>query len=171
MYGFSRIGTRLGVVAVSLLSVVAASHSDSFSASAASTMAQDQDSNGIKAIKSQPRDVQLKRASSPVAPSTLHSPQSDSPIQITEGEGGTFVYQIWEDLDLSDYYLCIWEQTHAENEEPSVAYNFDSATEAMNFFTCRYAREKVAACDLFVASISYDVPVTCVFPWVACEEQ
>ena len=108
--------------------------------------------------------------------------ESESPVPIVEGEGGDFAYQIWQDAQVSDYYLFIWKNESAplpevvntpiteSLEEPIVSYNFDSAAEAVNFFTCRYAREQINACLMVMSSVSYDVPEACAFPWVACTE-
>lgn len=97
---------------------------------------------------------------------TLHS---DAPFQISEGEGGEFNYQIWQNLNRDEYYLFIWDQHHDDNDEPAASYNFNSAAAAQSFFTCRYARERLASCNMMVASVSYDIPETCVFPWANCD--
>lgn len=111
---------------------------------------------------------------------------SESPVPIVEGEGGEFAYQIWQNSQVSDYYLFIWDSESVPSqdairvmghtivpatiEEPLVSYNFDSAAEAVDFFTCRYARERLESCVMVMSSVSYDVPETCAFPWVDCKE-
>lgn len=112
--------------------------------------------------------------------------ESESPMPIVEGEGGDFTYQIWQNSQLSDYYLFIWASESVPSqeairvmghtivpatiEEPLVSYNFESAAEAVDFFTCRYARERLESCVMVMSSVSYDVPETCEFPWVDCKE-
>lgn len=92
------------------------------------------------------------------------------PIQIGEGEGGDYAYQLWQATGSSEYYLFIWERDRADtDEEPAASYNFDSAEGAVNFFSCRYARENLSTCNALVSSVSYDIPETCVFPWRECE--
>lgn len=94
---------------------------------------------------------------------------SDVPVQISEGEGGRFNFQIWQNLSRDEFYLFIWDLNQGDDQEPAASYNFSSAAGAMNFFTCRYAREPLASCNMLVSSVSYDVPETCVFPWANCE--
>lgn len=117
----------------------------------------------------------------------LHGMESDDPVAIAQGEGGDFSYQIWQEAQASEYYLFIWgsESVPAQDavrglehtimpasiDKPVVSYNFTSASEAIDFFTCRYARERLASCSMTtMSSISYDVPETCAFPWIACKE-
>ena len=116
----------------------------------------------------------------------LRGLESENPIPIVEGEGGNFAYQIWQNSLVSDYYLFIWDSESvpsqeairvmghtivpATTEEPLVAYNFESAAEAVDFFSCRYARERLESCVMVMSSVSYDVPETCAFPWVDCKE-
>jgi hypothetical protein len=66
--------------------------------------------------------------------------ESDAPIQISEGEGGEFNYQVWQNLSREEYYLFIWASNQVDGEEPASSYNFNSAAGAVNFYTCRYAR-------------------------------
>lgn len=144
-----RAAFRLGILATSSLSVMMVSQP------------------GTLALALQTSQAGLHK----VAYSPRHSAtsESDVPFQIEDGEGGAFIYQIWQNLQGSEYYLFIWEEAQSETEEPAASYSFDSAAGAINFFTCRYARERLASCNLLVSSVSYDVPETCVFPWADCE--
>ena len=148
-----RAGFRLGILAVSSLSFIMVSQPG--------TLALDTQTapEGLSKVAYSPRH----------SDNTSTTPESDVPFQIEDGEGGAFIYQVWQNLQGSEYYLFIWEAAQAETEEPDASYNFDSAAGAMNFFTCRYARERLASCNLLVSSVSYDVPETCVFPWANCE--
>lgn len=112
---------------------------------------------------------------------------SDEPVPIAQGEGGDFSYQIWQEPQASDYYLFIWDSETVPSQDavrvmghtvmpasiemPLVSYNFHSAAAAIDFFTCRYARERLSFCGMTtMSSVSYDVPATCAFPWVDCKE-
>ena len=111
---------------------------------------------------------------------------SDDPVAIAQGGGGDFSYQIWQEAQASQYYLFIWDSTSvpaqaavrvmghtvmpAAIEEPVVSYNFASAAEAEDFFTCRYARERLDSCVMVMSAVSDDVPESCAFPWVACKK-
>ncbi|MEL6222996.1 MAG: hypothetical protein AAFQ57_08735 [Cyanobacteria bacterium J06626_14] len=106
----------------------------------------------------------------PKISSTTSSIESGVPFQIDEGAGGAFTYEIWQTLRGSEFYLFIWDDAHSETDEPTASYNFRSATEALNFFTCRYARVRIASCNLLISSVSYDIPDTCAFPWAPCTE-
>ena len=140
--------------------------------------------------------LQSLASSSPKAASVIDSNDSsplntelvdsDEPVPIAEGEGGDFSYQIWQQAQASEYYLFIWDSETVSSQEavrvmghtvmpeviqePLVSYNFHSASEATDFFTCRYARERLESCIMLMSAVSYDVPETCAFPWVDCKE-
>ncbi|MEB3213865.1 MAG: hypothetical protein VKL39_21130 [Leptolyngbyaceae bacterium] len=152
---FQFLGVRVGTLTVSVLSLV--SMSQVTAAAPYPRLSSSQD--GVIAGHT---DLKLSSTHSPI--------ESRVPFQIAEGEGGAYTYEIWQTLRGSEYYLFIWEESHDETDEPAASYNFRSATEAMNFFTCRYVRVRIASCNMLLSSISYNVPETCAFPWRSCVE-
>ncbi len=155
---FRKAGVRFGILAASSLGLVALSQPGALTAEYQHSQAE-QEFSGRATLG----NIEHKSSFSSSAGA------SNVPFQISQGEGGAFIYQIWQNLHGSEYYLFIWEREHSSNEAPTASYNFDSATGAMNFFTCRYARERLASCNMLVSSVSYNVPETCVFPWIDCE--
>lgn len=171
MARFHPIGLRLGALLLSSLSLAIVSPS--------ATLA-------LPTVSSSP--AKASAVTDPLDSSRLDTGLVDSeePVPIAQGEGGDFSYQIWQEVQASDYYLFIWDSesvpsqdavrvmghtvVSADIESPLVAYNFHSAAEAIDFFTCRYARERLESCVMVMSAVSYDVPETCAFPWVDCKE-
>ncbi|MEM9449051.1 MAG: hypothetical protein AAGA75_11000 [Cyanobacteria bacterium P01_E01_bin.6] len=156
---FQHVGVRVGVFAAAALSFVVVPPSSLASSERISS----------------PEAMTVSTVAASVHPdrkvsSTMPSAESDVPFQIEEGEGGRYTYELWQTLHGAEYFLFIWEAAHGETEEPAASYNFASAAEAVNFFTCRYARVRFSSCNLMISSVSYDIPETCVFPWANCTE-
>ncbi|MGJ3245381.1 MAG: hypothetical protein ACFE0I_04820 [Elainellaceae cyanobacterium] len=110
-----------------------------------------------------------RQGSRPNASSRLSSDRQDrqqSVARVSNGEGGTYQYQLWRNWNGSEHYLFVWRRGASNSQSPSYSYVFASSREALGFFDCQFAERNLLNCNALTnRARRYTVPNNCEFPW------
>ncbi|MFB2768809.1 hypothetical protein ACE1AT_05880 [Pelatocladus sp. BLCC-F211] len=66
---------------------------------------------------------------------------------VSNGSGGEYSYELWQNTDNTGYYLKIWKREFYGKEEAyTTSSSFESSQEALEHFDCYYADKSLPAC-------------------------
>lgn len=91
--------------------------------------------------------------------------RQQSVTRVSNGQGGTYQYQLWRNWNGAEHYLFVWRRGVSDSQSPSYSYVFTSSREALDFFDCQFAERNLPNCDALInRARSYTIN-TCEFPW------
>ncbi|MGJ5672576.1 MAG: hypothetical protein ACR9NN_02985 [Nostochopsis sp.] len=66
---------------------------------------------------------------------------------VSNGSGGEYSYELWQNTDNTRYYLKIWRrEVYGKEGAYQTTSSFESSQEALEYFDCRYAGKSLPAC-------------------------
>ncbi|KOP25774.1 hypothetical protein AMR41_13770 [Hapalosiphon sp. MRB220] len=66
---------------------------------------------------------------------------------VSNGSGGDYSYELWQNTDNTQYYLKIWKrESYGKQEADRITRSFESSQEALEHFDCEYADKSLPAC-------------------------
>lgn len=66
---------------------------------------------------------------------------------VSNGSGGNYSYELWQNTDNNRYYLKIWTSKSYGQREPSrITHSFESSREALDHFDCHYGDKTLPVC-------------------------
>ncbi|PLZ95877.1 hypothetical protein CEN50_20830 [Fischerella thermalis CCMEE 5268] len=66
---------------------------------------------------------------------------------VSNGSGGDYSYELWQNTDNRGYYLKIWRrESYGKEEAYTTSSSFESSQKALEHFDCNYADKSLPAC-------------------------
>lgn len=66
---------------------------------------------------------------------------------VSNGSGGDYSYELWQNTGNTGYYLKIWRRESYSKQEASLTtHSFESSQDALEYFDCNYAHKSLPAC-------------------------